>query len=93
MDRLNKKDLVDFISEENHITKVEAKDIVENIFRHIEDALIEGKEVNLSNFGVLVPITRKARVGTDPKKHQKITIKETKSISFRASKLLKDRMN
>lgn len=93
MDRLNKKDIIDLVSEKNHLTKVEAKEIVEEVFQLVEDALAAGKEVNISNFGVLVPLTRKERTGTDPKKHTKITIKTTKTISFRVAKSLKARLN
>ena len=93
MDRLNKKDLIDFVSEEAHLTKAEAKEIVDSVFQHMEDTLVAGKEVNISNFGVLAPLTRKTRIGTDPKKHTKITIERTKTVSFRPSKQLKGRLN
>ena len=93
MDRLNKKDIIDLVSERMHVTKTEAKDVVEDVLQMVEDALAEGKEVNLSNFGVLTPITRRSRVGTDPKSHQKITIKKTKTVSFRPAKSLKGRLN
>lgn len=93
MDRLNKKDLIDLVSEKSHLTKAESKEVVEEVLQAIEDALVAGKEVNLSNFGVLVPLTRKSRVGTDPKKHTKITIKTTKTVSLRVAKSLKARLN
>ena len=93
MDRLNKKDLIDLVSEKSHLTKAESKEAVEEVLQAIEDALVAGKEVNLSNFGVLVPLTRKSRVGTDPKKHTKITIKTTKTVSLRVAKSLKARLN
>ena len=93
MDRLNKKDLVDLISERHHLTKVESRKIVDEMLQAIEDTLVAGEEVNFSNFGVLVPITRQTRVGTDPKKHTKITIQKTRTISFRAAKQLKAKLN
>jgi nucleoid DNA-binding protein len=93
MGKLNKKDLVDLASEKGHLTKVESREIIDELLRAIEEALLEGNEVNLSNFGVLVPITRKTRVGTDPKKHTKITIEKTRTISFRVAKAFKEKLN
>jgi len=93
MDRVNKRDLIDLVSEKAHLTKAEAKDTVESMLQLMEDALVAGKEVNLSNFGVLVPITRKTRVGTDPKKHTKITIEKTRTVSLRVAKSFKARLN
>ena len=93
MSRVNKKDVIDLVSERLHISKEEARLTVEDVLQLFEDTLVAGEEVNFSNFGVLVPITRKSRVGTDPKKHTKITIQKTKTISFRPSKSLKSRLN
>ena len=93
MSRVNKKDVIDLVSERLHISKEEARLTVEDVLQLLEDTLVAGEEVNFSNFGVLVPITRKSRVGTDPKKHTKITIQKTKTISFRPSKSLKSRLN
>ena len=93
MGRVNKKDVIDLVSEKLHISKEEARETVEDVLQLLEDTLVDGKEVNFSNFGVLVPIVRRSRIGTDPKKHTKITIQKTKTISFRPSKSLKVRLN
>ena len=93
MEKVNKKDIIDLLCEEMHVTNREAKEGVDLVLKYIEDSLLEGKEVNLSNFGCFVPIERKSRVGTDPKKHTRITIKKTKTISFRVAKNVKSRMN
>ena len=59
----------------------------------MEEALLKGQEVNITNFGVFTPKTRQSRDGTHPKKHTRITIKETRSVSFRLSKALKAKLN
>ena len=93
MGKINKRDVIDLVSEKLHISKEEARETIEDVLQYLEDALAQGKEVNFSNFGALVPIVRKSRVGTDPKKHTKITIQRTKTISFRPAKSLKARLN
>ena len=56
MKKLNRKDLVDLVAEEGHLSKKEARQAVDIIFDHIADALIEGQEVNITNFGVFTPL-------------------------------------
>ena len=93
MQKLNRKDLVEIVSEEAHFSKKDARAAIDLIFDNIEQALLEGQEVNITNFGVFTPKTRQAREGTDPKKHTRITIKEKRSVSFRLSKSLKAKIN
>ena len=93
MEKINKKDLVDEVAERAHLTRKDAEKAVDVVFDTIEEALVDGREVNVSNFGVLTPKTRKSRDGTDPKSHNRITIQETKKVTFRMSKSLKDKIN
>jgi integration host factor subunit alpha len=93
MKKLNRKDLVDLVAEEGHLSKKEARQAVDVIFDHIAEALVNGQEVNITNFGVFEPKMRKQRDGTDPKSHKRIVIKEKRSVSFRLSKQLKGNIN
>lgn len=93
MTKLNKKDLVDIVSEEGHLSKKEARHAVDLVFDSIEAALLKGQDVNITNFGVFVPTKKKQRVGTDPKKHTLIDIKAKNTVSFRVCKLFKGKLN
>lgn len=93
MDKLNKNELIEMVAEKAKVSKRDAREAIECALDLIEQALIEGKEVNLTNFGVFEPKVRQGRVGTHPKEHTKIAIEETKTISFRVSKSLKARLN
>lgn len=93
MQKLNKRDLVEQVAEKAHISKKDADSAIEVAFDLMEKALLEGREVNITNFGVFTPKTRKKRDGTDPKKHTRITIKESRTIAFRLSKSLKAKIN
>ena len=93
MNKLNKKDLVDIVSEEGHLSKKDARVAVDLVFDNIEAALLKGQEVNITNFGVFTPSKRQERIGTDPKSHKQITIKARKSVTFRMSKELKAKIN
>lgn len=93
MAKLNKKDIVEIVSEEGHLSKKDARIAVDLVFDSIEESLLNGQEVNITNFGVFAPITRQQRDGTDPKNHNRIVIKERKSVSFRTCKELKGKLN
>lgn len=93
MKKLNRKDLVEIVSEEAHLSKKDARAAIDLIFDNIESALLEGQEVNITNFGVFTPKKRQERLGTDPKTHKHITIKETNSVVFRPCKYLKGKLN
>lgn len=59
----------------------------------IEKELIKGNDVKLSGFGVFSKKTRLARKGTNPSSGDIIVIPENNTVSFRPSKLLKEKVN
>ena len=93
MQKLNRKDLVEIVSEKAHLSKKDARAAIDLIFEHIEESLLAGQEVNITNFGVFSPKKRQKRDGTDPKTHKRITIQETNSVVFRPCKYLKGKLN
>ena len=93
MRKLNKSDLVEMVAEKAHLSKREARLAIDTCCDLIIEALLRGEEVNITNFGVFQPKVRKSRAGTHPKKHTPLTIEETKSISFRVAKDLKEKIN
>lgn len=93
MKKINKNDLVEIVSEKTMISKKDVREVVETFLDLIENSLINEREVNLTNFGVLTPKRRSPRVGTHPKLHSTIEIGSTKVVTFRMSKSLKARLN
>lgn len=93
MKKLNKSDLIDLVTEKAHLSKRDAKAALDICFDEIVNALLRGEEVNVTNFGVFQPKVRKSREGTHPKKHTPLVIKETRTVSFRLAKVLKENIN
>ena len=81
------------VAEQSHLSKRDARLALDSCFDLIIESLLKGEEVNITNFGVFEPKVRKSRAGTHPKKHTPLTIEETKSISFRVAKDLKEKIN
>ena len=93
MQKLNKRDLIEQVAEKAHLSKKDAEAALDVCFDLMEKALLDGREVNITNFGAFTPKIRQEREGTDPKKHTRIVIKSSKIISFRPSKSLKASLN
>ena len=93
MQKINKKDLVEVVAEEGHLSKKDSRVAVDLVFDLIEKSILDGQEVNVTNFGVFTPKTKQSRDGTDPKSHQRIRLKEKKTVTFRPSKQLKEKLN
>lgn len=93
MQKLNKRDLIEQVAEKAHLSKKDAENALDVCFDLMEKALLDGREVNITNFGAFSAKTRQEREGTDPKKHTRIIIKKSRAISFRVSKSLKAKLN
>lgn len=93
MKKVNRHDLVEAVAEGCHVSRRAARKAVDIVFGRIEEEILAGRDVNVTNFGVFVPKTRQERDGTHPKLHNRIVIKEAKTVSFRLSKALKNKLN
>lgn len=93
MKKINRKDLVQEVADEGHLSKKDSRIAIDLAFGLIEKSLLEGQEVNVSNFGVFTPKTKQQRDGTDPRSHSRIVIEETRTVVFRPSKKLKRKLN
>ena len=87
---MNKKTLIDVLSERLDKKKSEVKEIVESIFDSITSELVKGNTVRIVGFGVFEVRRRIAREGRNPQTGKKIKIPATKTPSFLAGKALKD---
>lgn len=92
MKKINKSNLVDLVAERALLSKRDAREAIEATFEIIEENLLENVEVNITNFGIFTPITKKGRIGTNPKSHELLEIKPKKTIQFRTSVTLKEKL-
>ena len=90
---MNKAELILEVAERANLSKGEAENAVEEMISIIEEELIKGNDVKLSGFGVFSKKTRLARKGTNPSSGDIIVIPENNTVSFRPSKLLKEKVN
>ena len=87
-----KAELVVAVAEKAGVTKRDAEAVVNALLAEIEKALVAGEEVKLSGFGIFAKKERKAREGSNPATHEKITIAASKTVAFKPSKALKEKL-
>ncbi|WP_249030232.1 HU family DNA-binding protein [Tannockella kyphosi] len=90
---MNKKELVESLSEKRNITKKEAEVFVDTIFDTITDQLVADEKVLISGFGTFKVNHRNERKGVSPKTQEVMTIPASSTVNFKPSNRLKDAMN
>jgi len=86
-----KADLVDVVYERHGgLTKDEAAQIVEVIFRTVKTSLADGRTVRIKNFGTFEVTRRPGRIGVNPMSGEKMFIRPHNGLSFKTARRLKD---
>lgn len=90
---LTRSDIADAITEEFNVNKFEAQDFVEAVLGEITDSLIDGETVKITGFGTFKVLNKKERMGRNPKTQEPAVICARRAISFKASTILKKKIN
>lgn len=90
---MNKKELVETVSQQRDISKKEAEILVDTVFDIITESVVSGNKVLISGFGTFKVNDRKARKGISPKTQEEMIIPASKTVTFKPSNRLKDAMN
>ena len=95
MDRktLTRQDISEALYRKIGLSKHESAVMLEFVLEQISNALIDGESVKLSSFGTFYPRQKRERVGRNPKTGVAATINARRVISFKPSKLMKERTN
>ncbi len=75
------------------LSRNESADHVEAILSEISDRLVAGETVKISSFGSLQVRQKSGRVGRNPKTGEEVPINPRRVLVFRASHVLKDKIN
>ena len=87
---LNKKALVESVSEKLGITKKDATVAVDTVFEEIASTLANGGKADISGFGKFEVNERPERMGINPATKEPLKIAASKAPKFKAAKALKD---
>lgn len=90
---ITRADLAEAVYEQVGLSRNESSDLVESVLDIISDSLIKGDSVKISSFGSISVREKSERVGRNPKTGIEVPISPRKVLVFKASHLLKDRLN
>ncbi len=88
---MTKRDLVIRISNETGLVQLQVLDIIQKTLDYISEALVQGRKVELRNFGVFEVKVRKARVGRNPNQPgTDVPIPQRAVVKFKAGKEMRE---
>jgi DNA-binding protein HU-beta len=90
---MNKKELVDYISDSAGITKIQADKALQGTLEGITKALKDKESVTLIGFGTFSTVGREARKGRNPQTGKPIDIPAKTVVKFKVGKTLGDEIN
>lgn len=85
--------LSEAVYQEVGLSRNESADLVEAVLKEIGDALGRGEIVKISSFGSFQVRSKGQRIGRNPKTGEEVPILPRRVLVFRASHVLKDRIN
>ena len=85
--------LTEAVYQEIGLSRNESADLVESVLKLVSDALVRGEAVKVSSFGSFSVSQKGQRIGRNPKTGEEVPILPRRVLVFRASQVLKSRIN
>ncbi len=85
--------LAEAVYQEVGLSRSESAGLVDAILEEITDSLLAEGAVKISSFGTFAVRSKGHRVGRNPKTGEEVPILPRRVLVFRASQVLKDRIN
>lgn len=90
---LTRADLAEALVRKVGLPRNESQDLVELVLAEISSSLARGDAVKLSSFGSFGIRQKGQRIGRNPKTGKEVPITPRRVLVFRASNIMKDRIN
>lgn len=87
---MNKSEIIDTVAAQHELTKVKAKEIVEQVFGFVGADLKKEGRFSFPDLGTFTVSQRAARTGRNPATGETIKIKASKNVRFKAAPALKE---
>ncbi|MGA2952641.1 MAG: integration host factor subunit alpha [Caulobacteraceae bacterium] len=90
---VTRADLTEALHDEIGLTRQDCAGLVERTLDLVAEAMARGETVKLSGFGVFQVRSKRQRMGRNPKSGEPATIDPRRVIGFRASQVIKARID
>lgn len=88
--KVNRAELIEKLSVVLGTSKAQAEKNLNAVLQGITDFVVDGFDVSLTGFGSFHQVSRKARVGINPKTGEKMNIAASTSVGFKVGRTFKD---
>jgi integration host factor subunit alpha len=85
--------LSEAVYQEVGLSRNESADLVESVLNEVAESLAKGETVKISSFGSFSVRQKGQRIGRNPKTGEEVPIQPRRVLVFRASNVLKNRIN
>ena len=85
--------LSEAVYQEVGLSRNESAELVEGVLNEISSTLVRGEQVKISSFGSFSVRQKGERTGRNPKTGEEVPIKPRRVLVFRASNVLKKKIN
>ena len=85
--------LAEAVYQEVGLSRNDSSQLVDEILEEISQSLVKGEMVKLSSFGSFQVRSKGQRIGRNPKTGEEVPILPRRVLVFRASHVLKDKIN
>ena len=85
--------LTEAVYREVGLSRNESAALVESILQEVSGALVRGENVKISSFGSFLVRHKGGRIGRNPKTGEEVPIEPRRVLVFRASQVMKDKIN
>jgi integration host factor subunit alpha len=90
---ITKDKLTVLLQDQLGMSRPEARQVIERVFRIMKDTLSQGEDLLISGFGKFSVRHKKARRGRNPQTKKSLTIGARKVVTFKASRVLRHRLS
>ncbi|WP_421783642.1 integration host factor subunit alpha [Kiloniella litopenaei] len=90
---VTRADLSEAVYQEVGLSRNESAELVESVLNEVSGALVRGEMVKISSFGSFAVRQKGKRIGRNPKTGEEVPILPRRVLVFRASHVLKNRIN
>lgn len=90
---VTRADLAEAVYQEVGLSRNDSAQLVETVLDEVVQALVRGETVKLSSFGSFSVRQKGRRIGRNPKTGEEVPILPRKVLVFRASHVLKNKIN
>lgn len=92
MATISKKQMIERISDQTSLKRIEVKEVIQALLDNIVTELVQGNRLEFRDFGVFETKVRAARTAQNPKTLEPVEVGPQRTVRFRVGRMMKQRV-